>query len=304
VNGQEMPSYNDEKWTPGMAYQERDHEIIDYKLYQDKKTGLWLRGPEPERLERGRYIACVGGAQTFGCFCENPFTRLLQQALGVPVVNFGIGGAGPSFFLQNEKVFGILNEAACTIVQVMSGRSESNSVFYTGGLAYITRRSDGRRLGARKAYQSLLRQKIILGRKDLKRIISETRDNWVQNYRSLFEKIDVPVVLLWFAMREPDFRERYLHVSTLLGKFPHLVNREMMEAIKDGADAYVHCVTDRGNPQRLISRFTGKPVKVDPGRPRKDLKGRHWSHNFYYPSPEMHGDAAGLLIPVCKKFVA
>lgn len=294
---------NDSEWIPGLAYQERDFEIVDYQMYRDEKTGLWLRGPQPGRFEKGRYIACIGGAQTFGCFCDSPFTRMLQETLNLPVVNYGIGGAGPSFFLRQEQIFEPLNEAACTIVQVMSGRSESNSVFDTGGTAYITRRSDGRRLGARAAYQSLLKRKIILGRRELERIIAETRENWVRNYRSLFDKIETPIVLFWFAMREPDYRERYIHVSTLLGGFPHLVNREMLEAIKKEADEYVHCVTDRGIPQRLISRFSGEPTKVDPGYPRKDLKGPHWTHNFYYPSPEMHEDAAEFLAPACKKHV-
>ena len=293
---------SDNAWIPGLAYQERDNEIVDYQIYRDEETGLWLRGPQPERLKEGRYIACLGGAQTFGCFCDKPFTRLLQEALNFPVVNYGIGGAGPSFFLLQEKIFGPLNKAACTIIQVMSGRSESNSVFDTGGLAYLTRRTDDRRMGAREAYQSLLRQKMIFGRKDLKRIIAETRENWIRNYISLIDKIEAPVVLIWLAMREPDYKERYFHVRPLMGGFPHLVNREMVAAIKNAADDYVHCVTDRGIPQRLISRFTGKPTKVDPGRPRKDLKGPHWTHNFYYPSPEMHEEAAEILAPVCKKY--
>lgn len=291
------------EWIPALAYQERDIEIVDYQIYRHEETGLWLRGPQPERLEEGRYIACLGGAQTFGCFCNKPFTRLLQEALNFPVVNYGVGGAGPSFFLQQEKIFGTLNKAVCTIIQVMSGRSESNSVFDTGGLAYITRRSDGCRLGAREAYQRLLWRKMIFGRKDLKRIIAETRENWIRNYQSLIEKIEGPVVLFWFAKRKPDYRERYFHVSALLGGFPHLVNREMLLAIKDEADDYVRCVTDRGIPQHLISRFTGIPAKVDPGRPRKDLKGPLWTHNIYYPSPEMHEEAAALLAPVCKKYV-
>jgi hypothetical protein len=298
-----MDTSSDKEWIPGLAYQKRDHEIIDYRMFHDTKMGLWLRGPAPERLEKGRYIACIGGAQTFGCYCDNPFPRLLQQTLNVPVVNYGTGGAGPSFFLHQDKIFAPLDDAACVIVQVMSGRSESNSVFDTGGLAYITLRSDGRRMGARAAYQNLLMKKMIFGRKSLKRIIAETRGNWVDNYRLLIRRIEAPVVLFWFAMREPDYRESYIHVSTLLGGFPHLVNREMLEAVKKEADEYVHCVTDRGMPQRLISRFTGKPAKVDPGRSRKDLKGRLWTHNSYYPSPEMHEEAAALLIPACRKYV-
>jgi hypothetical protein len=300
---QRIGTSSDKEWIPGLAYQERDHEIVDYRMFHDPTTGLWLRGPEPLRLEDGRYIACVGGAQTFGCFCDRPFPLLLQEALNVPVVNYGIGGAGPSFFLHRDSIFSPLNKAACVIVQVMSGRSESNSVFDTGGLAYITRRSDGRRMGARAAYQDLLLRNMILGRKELKRIVAETRETWIQNYRTLLEKVEAPVVLFWFAMRKPDYRERYIHVSTLLGGFPHLVNREMLEAIKTGADDYVHCVTDRGMPQRLISRFTGKAAKVDPGRLRKDMKGRPWTLNSYYPSPEMHEDAAALLIPSCRRLL-
>jgi hypothetical protein len=300
VKDKKMPSEKGNEWIPGLAYQERDFEIIDYQIYRDEEIGLWLRGPKPEHLKGSRFVACIGGAQTFGCFCDRPFPRLLQEALNIPVVNFGIGGAGPSFFLQREKIFGSLDQAACTIIQVMSGRSESNSVFETGGLAYITRRSDGRRLGARAAYQNLLRRKMIFGRKDLKRIIAETRENWMFNYKSLIGKIRSPVILFWFSMREPDYRERYFHVRTLFGGFPHLVNREMLEVIKNEADEYVHCVTGRGIPQRLISRFTGKPAKVDPARPRKDLKGRLWTHNFYYPSPEMHAEAAKLLFEKVK----
>jgi hypothetical protein len=241
--------------------------------------------------------------RTAACFCDKPFPRLLQDALKIPVVNYGTGGAGPSFFLQQEKIFRALTKAVCVILQVMSGRSESNSVFETGGLAYLTRRSDGRRLGARAAYQSLLRRKMIFGRKDLKRIISETRENWIRNNKSLIAKIEAPVVLFWFAKRELDYRERYFHVSPLLGGFPHLVNREMVAAIQNEADDYIQCVTERGIPQRLVSRQTGKPTKVDPGRSRKDLKGRRWAYNVYYPSPEMHEEAAELLTPVCRKYL-
>jgi hypothetical protein len=298
-----MNSSDNNEWIPGLGYQKRDFEIVDYQMYCDKETGLWLRGPQPKQLKDDQYIACLGGAQTFGCFCNKPFAELVQEALSIQVINYGVGGAGPSFFLQQEKILRSLNKAACTILQVMSGRSESNSVFDTGGLSYITRRSDGRRLGARAAYQNLLWRKMIFGRKDLKRIIAETRENWIMNYKSLIEKIKSPVVLFWFSIREPDYKERYLHVSTLLGRFPHLVNRTMLEAIKNEAEDYVHCVTDHGIPQLLISRFTGKPVKVDPGRSRKDLKGPLWTRNFYYPSSEMHREAAELLAPICNKYI-
>jgi hypothetical protein len=36
-----------DEWIPALAYQERDMEIIDYQIYRDEETGLWLRGPRP-----------------------------------------------------------------------------------------------------------------------------------------------------------------------------------------------------------------------------------------------------------------
>jgi len=108
-----------------MGYQERDWEIVDYQMYQHLGTGLHFRGPQPGGLKTGRYIVCVGAAQTFGCFCPKPFATLLSEALAVPVINFGYGGAGPSFFLNHEALLKEINNAACVVLQVMSARSES-----------------------------------------------------------------------------------------------------------------------------------------------------------------------------------
>ena len=78
----------------------------------------------------------------------------------------------------------------------------------------------------------------------------------------------------------------------------------MVKLIKLHSDYYVECVSRRGSPQRLVSRFTGQPVVInledDPDR--KDFK-QVWSHNVYYPSPEMQIDAALALKSVCGKIV-
>ncbi|OKH23255.1 hypothetical protein NIES593_10475 [Hydrococcus rivularis NIES-593] len=73
---------------------------------------------------------------------------------------------------------------------------------------------------------------------------------------------------------------------------------------KKYSDEYVECITGRGMPQLLISRFTGKPTSIDSGR--EDLRNLHGSKhmfNKYYPSPEMQIDAAKALEKVCKKYL-
>src|SRR5262249_11650116 len=62
------------------------------------------------------------------------------------------------------------------------------------------------------------------------------------------------------------------------------------------ADAYVECVSAEGLPQRLIG-LDGKPVAVTTRiSPRQEV--RVWE-NSYYPSPEMHREAARRLAPTC-----
>ena len=54
----------------------------------------------------------------------------------------------------------------------------------------------------------------------------------------------------------------------LFGKFPHLVNRTMIEQIKPVSDEYVECISARGLPQRLFNRFTHEPMSIPTGPTR------------------------------------
>ncbi len=304
-----------------MGYQDIHWKVVDYQGYQLKDSELWFRGPEPKKLQQNQYFVCLGAAQTFGCFCSQPYPALLEDSLDFPVLNLGCGGAGPLFYLQNEELWNSINNAKFAIIQVMSGRSESNSLFDSGGLEYLVRRSDGEQLSAENAYSQLLDRNYPLGNipsikrwtkklyyfrsnKPVKNIVDETRSNWVENYQKLLAKITVPKILLWFSKRQPDYQERYSSLAKLFGEFPQLINREMVDAIKVLCDDYVECISDRGSPQLLINRFTGKPttidLAVDPDRP--DVGGI-WTHNTYYPSPEMQIDSANILEPICKKYI-
>ena len=274
-------------------YQERDIEIVDYELYALPRASLEVRGPAPTSFDRP-YIACVGAAQTFGCFCTHPYPRLLGQKLRMPALNLGIAGAGPRYFLQRPILLEYINRASLAVLQVMSARSEDNRLFDSGGLELLRIRSDNRSIGAEPAYSELLAGK---PRRFVARIVGETRLRWVASYVALLERIQVPTVLLWFSVRQPAYEETYDKVHGLFGKFPQLVNAEMVDAIREYAERYVECVSSRGLPQQLRSRFTGEPATVVG---RVDLGSRQRMVNTYYPSPEMHQDAASMLEGVCR----
>jgi Sulfotransferase family/Domain of unknown function (DUF6473) len=283
-----------------MGYQERDHEIVDYEMFLLPGTGRRLRGPAPKRITPGEYFTCLGAAQTFGCFCEKPYPALLSDRLNLPVLNLGLAGVGPRFFLQprGAPLLEYVNEGKFAVVQVMSGRSEDNSLFESGGREYLTRRSNGQRIAATLAYGELLAQDV----EKLKSIAEETRANWIESFSTLLQAIEVPTILFWFSKRSPDYEEGYSDLRAFFGEFPQLVNSTMMECIRPLSDEYAQCISARGSPQRLISRFTGEPVAAFAYMSAEGPVEEEF--NTYYPSPEMHEDAAEALLEACRKYAA
>jgi hypothetical protein len=282
-------------------YQESDWQIVDYRPFcldegvidRSTKRPLFIRGPRPERLDRGQYFVILGAAQSFGRFCARPFATILEERLGLPVLNISHGGAGPAFFCgDNKLLLDYLNGARFVVIQVMSGRSDSNSLFESEGVGHFRRRSDGTYLGCDEAFAELLRSQ---PRVVLARVVEETRGNWRASYRRLVSGIAVPKVLLWFATRTPNYKQGWQSLSELFGPFPQLVNAKMVSEVSRLFDHYVECVTKRGLPQLLIDRFTGERTTVaDP------WTSQPWKENWYYPSPEMHEDAAKALDPICR----
>jgi hypothetical protein len=286
------------------AYAETDWEVVNYHVYhldpqvldRQTKTALLLRGPKLDNLEAGKYFVCIGGAQTFGRFCDKPYPTLLQEKLGLPALNLGRGGAGPSFFSQeNDKLLAYINRARFAIVQVMAGRSEGNTLFHSNGLGTFQRRSDGTWIGCDEAFKELLAEK---DKAYVSRIVSETRENWLKNFIELLEAIKVPKILFWLSARKPYYQEQYRDIQSLFGEFPQLVNSDMVDRLRKHSNNYVECISRKGMGRPLINRFTGEKTTI------ADPWGGTWTKNWYYPSPQMHICAAKALVKICKKYLA
>ena len=314
------------------GYVGRDWSVIDYKCYKLAGTDLWFRGPAPGALNTGKYFTVIGAAQTFGCFCEKPYSTLLAERLNVDVLNLGYSGAGPLFFALRPELLRYINRGAFCIVQIMSARSTGNSLLHNDeGLGYGRRTRDQVSVTAETVFDELIRDgkaripligdhwknrllrllRIPIG--SVLSVMRESRRNWLQQYVDFLEAIAVPKVLLWFSKRRPFYIPSYNERRALFGAFPHMVNHEMVGRIKSFADYYVECVTERGSPQVLIDRFTGLPTSIDlsadvkPGR-GNDTDGLRlysgvWHANSYYPSPEMHIDAANALFESCARML-
>jgi hypothetical protein len=233
---------------------------------------------------------------------------LLADRIGLPALNLGIAGAGPEYFAREDDLLSHINRARFAILQVMSARSQSNSYYECGGLEYVTLRKDGRKMGAGEAFEELLekapdaRTSLVtraqrkirnrLAQPRARALVEEIRGNWTEASLALIDKIEVPTILFWFSRRGPDYQEDYRTMWKLFGEFPQLVTGAMLAPQKPRVAAYVECISGRGTPHKLVSRFTGQPVTKPPFA------------DPYYPSPEMHEDAANALEEVCRKLAA
>lgn len=270
-------------------YQRRDIDIVDYQIYpmEDKKNNkvFGFRGPQPLPLEKSCYFVGLGPATTFGCYTKRPYLWLLEQDLGLPNLNLGMPGCGATLLNQedNSLLIDLVNDARFAIVLVMSARSHSSRLHRPA------------RLGSLSSPQIMkeLSQYFKKDRPFLRGVITDMRNSFVEDYIKLTQKIKVPKILLYLSHHSLDYEDNYdLDFPSLHQGFPHFINRETVDRVIHHFDDFVECHSLRGYPQKLISRFTGEPVTNKQGE-----------YNTGYASPEMHEDAAKLLLPVCQKYL-
>jgi len=277
------------------GYQVEDHRLVDYALWTPAGLDCALRGPAFEP-EPGRYIVVMGAAQTFGRFVAEPYAHTLARELGMPVLNLGISGAGPGFFLQRPEMLALVNQSRLAIVQVMSGRSVSNSRFTVQPNQGLVRLADGDGTDpprfAETAYAQFIGQApadVVAG------LRAEIRARYQAEMCTLLRAISVPKVLFWFSTRAPAWREGLTDLGVYWGAYPHFVDADIFAAVQAEADGAVSSVTAEGLPQSLTDLETGAPVEMWPEARFPHV--RHREHNLYYPSPEMHAAAAVALKP-------
>lgn len=272
----------------GRYFQDLDYPHFDYQLGQCAELPGWeFRGPLPDMDQP--FFVCLGAAQMFGRFCHDPYAQALSKSLGLPVLNLGISGSGPSVFLD-DAFLAVINRAQFAVVQVMSARCESNDEFVgsKSGGARGTRVRDGKEM----LFDEYLAEKLATSSRDsVVRAIEQTRASWVAHYRELLNAIRVPTVLHWFSTITPRRSDDFSAWWRLLGPFPQLVNKQMLNQIVPFAHSMVQTVSSVGLPQAL---WTASEA-VD----GTELYDGTLVNN-YYPSPEMHRAGAHDLLGTCR----
>lgn len=302
VNYAFKPEDRPQEWS--LDYSKRDHEIVDYQYYElEGISGVKFRGPPlpADVLESGNYFTCLGGAQANGIFVKDTFGDILADRIGLPVLNLSVGGGGAGFYLQAPGLLDLVNGGRFTIVQVMTARTEPNARF--GPYGFVEALWDiqnGQQISTMEAWMNIFTQERALA----PTYVAQSQENWVRRYQELAGKIHVPKILFYFSDKDPAEPIDYeaSDMMSIIGRFPQFVDLASLDAIRPLFDAYAQCGSTRNYGYPLVSRFTGEPVEVDGGTMAAYAAGMKWSTNHYYPSPEMHEDAADALADAVSRF--
>lgn len=246
---------------PAYTYQYEDWNLFDYNLFTFDGMGGYFRGPAPQALEKGCYAVALGSANTFGRFAQDPWPALLGRALQIPMLNLGQAGAGPWLYSKPQNrdfVSHICNSAKFVFIEVMSGRSASNSEYVndSGCAGGVHRVTGERELNLHLPFQEALQTQDLTR---LRRLVESSLESYEQSFSELLSMISAKVVLVYHSMR--DSHVFSLDDSTTLRSgvfnFPHLINDVILERLLSQSEILVKVIRPL-NPDLAINRFSGK----------------------------------------------
>jgi LPS sulfotransferase NodH len=271
-------------------YQSNDGHFINYDYKLCAEVDEFVRAPLPDLNKP--FFTCLGAAQTLGRFAKEPYPELLSNKLGMQSLNLGRGGVGPEYYLQRPKLLEVVNKSEFVILQVMSGRSVSNSLFKDkGGLNHFkSNLFEGRQLSG-KLWKDIFENK---SREEFQSILIEQRGVWLDKMMALIKQINRPIVLLYYSHFKPP-QKLVFDSFDQLWKFPQLIDKTLIDVVKAKTDAYFEYFSNIGMPQKLVGE-EGSTASVKMG-----INDNTTNLNRYYPSPEMHAELAEKLFQFIKK---
>lgn len=304
----ELIKNKDQQYRTDLPYFDYHHEILDVKLLtKNNKDIQLLRGPLPSKddLESGNYFVTIGSAHTFGRFSHKTYGQYISEEINIPCLNAGVSDASPSLFCRPEWLK-YINNAKFAIIQMMSGRTGDNHVFYGGGVA--TRKDNGASKRITKMLSLILQRK---GEGFVKKLLKESRRDFVKKYLELKKTIKVPTIHLWHSLRSPQSIENIedmtisneqdinrILANNFTNQFPHLVNQQMINRMI-GDDIFLKYISSEGFPQLFYDH--NKNIICHKSISHTGRVLQNWPFNNYYPPQHQHQQVSQLLISLINK---
>ena len=220
----------------------------DYALCRYGLSRMTYRGPQ--RPLDGRFVAFLGGTETFGKFLETPYPDMVESLTGEVCVNFGAVNAGLDLYTRDSAVQAAAHDALATVIQVPGVQNQSNR-FYT-----VHPRRNDRFLRPTAALETLypdidfadivFTRHLLFALQDrcgerFNLVRSELQANWVCRMRALLDKIGGPKLLFWFSELRPELsaaQQDVLHAD------PLFVTRSMVDELVSDDVAFCAVVPD------------------------------------------------------------
>jgi hypothetical protein len=247
-----------------MAYDYSGEGSLDYLPCRYGRSRLLFRGPRRDLA--GRYVAVLGGIEAYGRYIPRPYPALLEEGLGMTVVNLGCPHAGPDAWLADPAVMDVVARAAMVVVQVPGAANLSNRLY-----TVHPRRND-RFLRASPVLQAiyrgvdftdfsfthhLLQSLFEVGPERFALVAQELRAAWEGRMGLLLAGIPGQKLLLWMADAPPGPRR-----DAPLGE-PMLVDAAMLDRVGAWAQGVVTAVPSGAARRRGMEGMVFPPM-ADP----------------------------------------
>ena len=230
-----------------MFFDSSTQRQIDYQLCRYGKSTLLFRGPR-QRIDL-RYVAFLGGTETYGKDIERPFPQIIESEISVPSLNLGCISGGLEIILQEPELLRLCNRADATVFQIPSALTVSNRFYSVRSRRntivkevsqVLSALYSGSDLQKSQNVVSLLNQLKTESESRLSLILDELAETWTNRMREILRRIDNPTILLWLSTKEPEDPENY----DLGTSEPLFVNREMLEELRGDVAAIVEVAPD------------------------------------------------------------
>lgn len=218
-----------------MTLQKTVRSALNYRPCRYGAARVDFRGPKKSLT--GRYLAFLGGTETYGKFIQTPYCELLEARVGMDCANLGVMNAGLDVFLNEPEILAIAGRAEVTVIQILGAHNMSNR-FYR-----VHPRRNDRFIAASALMQSvfydvdfsefnftrhMLQELSHLASERFSFVREELRNAWCSRMRILLDRIPGEKILLWLADHPPPLKLP----QRSLGRDPLFVDSPMIDALR------------------------------------------------------------------------
>ncbi|MEM6304861.1 MAG: DUF6473 family protein [Pseudomonadota bacterium] len=277
-----------------MTYDALGPGALDYLPCRYGASKLMFRGPKRDLAHR--YLAFLGGSETYGKFIKEPFPALVEKEIGEVCVNFGAMNAGVDVYMRDPALKDFASASEATVVQVLGAQNMTNRLY-----SVHPRRND-RFVAPASLLETIYREVdfsefhfnrhmlghlLMVSPERFEAVICELQQAWVARMKSLLGAISGRTVLLWIAMHQPP--EAVAADQASMGADPLFVTKDMLSQIIPLVTEYVEVIAS----EDAIAEGT---------------KGMYFGEleepaAAEMPGPKLHFEAARALSKVLEKMI-